>query len=121
MRNLLGRLHARHLSELLRIAHAWGVPVQVETKSEVVGALYRAMTDPRAMRDVWERLDPGEQAVAQVLAKLPESCSPPTLAELASLLAVPESDAREAALRLFRRGMLAREGDDEPLPLGAAP
>src|SRR3954462_3022649 len=98
MRNLLGRLHARHLSELLRIAHAWGVPVQVETKSEVVGALYRAMTDPRAMRDIWERLDTAEQAGAQVLASMPEAAAPPTLAELASHLAVPESEAREAAL-----------------------
>ncbi len=121
MRNLLGRLHARHLSELLRIAQAWGVPVQVETKSEVVGALYRAMSDPRAMRDVWERLDPAEQAVAQTLANLPESAAPPTLPELATHLGVPEDEAREAALRLFRRGMLTREGDDEPLPIGASP
>ena len=121
MRNLLGRLHARHLSELLRIAHAWGVPVQVETKSEVVGALYRAMSDPRAMRDVWERLEPAEQAVAQTLANLPESAAPPTLPELATHLGVPDDEAREAALRLFRRGMLTREGDDEPLPIGASP
>ena len=57
MRNLLGRLHARRLPELLRIAEAWSVPLYVESKSEVVGALYRAMTDPRTMRDVWDRLD----------------------------------------------------------------
>jgi Helicase conserved C-terminal domain len=121
MRNLLGRLHARHLSELLRIAHVWGVPVQVESKSEVVGALYRAMTDPRAMRDVWDRLDEAERAVAQLLANLPETAPPPTLAELASHLEVPETEAREAALRLFRRGMLTREGDSEPLPIGVTP
>lgn len=121
MRNLLGRLHARHLSELLRIADAWGVPVQVETKGEVVSALYRAMTDPRAMRDVWERLDPAEQAVAQTLANLPEAAAPPTLPELAMHLDVTEQQAREAALRLFRRGMLTREGDDDPLPIGEAP
>ena len=52
MRNLLGRLHARRLPELLRVAEAWSVPLYVESKSEVVGALYRAMTDPRTMRDV---------------------------------------------------------------------
>src|SRR3954469_5351947 len=121
MRNLLGRLHARHLSELLRIADAWGVPVQVETKGEVVSALYRAMTDPRAIRDVWERLDPAEQAVIQTLADLPEGAVPPTLPELAMHLDVSPEQAREAALRLFRRGMLTREGDDDPLPIGETP
>jgi hypothetical protein len=73
MRNLLGRLHARRLPELLRIAEAWSVPLYVESKSEVVGALYRAMTDPRSMRDVWDRLDPAERAMVIALADAPDS------------------------------------------------
>ncbi|MDF2760425.1 MAG: hypothetical protein K0S99_3059, partial [Thermomicrobiales bacterium] len=28
------------------------MPLYVESKGEVVGTLYRAMTDPRAMRDI---------------------------------------------------------------------
>ena len=71
MRNLLGRLHARRLPELLRVAEAWNVPLYVESKSEVVGALYRAMTDPRTMRDVWERLDSAERAMVIALADAP--------------------------------------------------
>ena len=77
MRNLLGRLHARRLPELLRIAEAWGVPLYVENKSEVVGALYRAMTDPRTMRDLWDRLDPAERAVVIALADAPDSALAP--------------------------------------------
>src|SRR3712207_9521457 len=67
MRNLLGRLHARRLPELLRIAEAWSVPLYVESKGEVVGALYRAMTDPRAMRDIWDRLDQAERGLVTAL------------------------------------------------------
>jgi hypothetical protein len=121
MRNLLGRLHARRLPELLRIADAWSVPLHVESKGEVVGALYRAMSDPRTMRDVWDRLDPAERAMALVLADAPDAAAAPTLGDLAARLGVAEPDARETALRLYRAGILAREGDDEPLPIGASP
>jgi hypothetical protein len=121
MRNLLGRLHARRLPELLRIAEAWYVPLYVESKSEVVGALYRAMTDPRTMRDVWDRLEPPERAMVVELADAPESALPPTVDELAAHLGVAAADARETALRLYRAGILFREGDDEPLPIGAVP
>src|SRR5688572_32568138 len=71
MRNLLGRLHARQLPELLRIAEAWGVPLRGDSKGEVVGTLYRAMTSPGAMRDIWDRLDPGERALVVALADAP--------------------------------------------------
>ncbi|MGH2617071.1 MAG: hypothetical protein ACRDJC_17700, partial [Thermomicrobiales bacterium] len=121
MRNLLGRLHARRLPELLRIADAWGVPLHAESKGEVVGALYRAMTDPRTMRDVWDRLDPAERAMAVALADAPDAAATPTVSDLSARLDVPESDARETALRLYWAGLLAREGDDEPLPIGAVP
>jgi hypothetical protein len=121
MRNLLGRLHARRLPELLRVAEAWGVPLYVENKSEVVGALYRAMTDPRTMRDVWDRLDPAERAVVIALADAPESAMAPTVDELAARLGVAAAEARETALHLYRAGILFREGDDEPLPIGVMP
>jgi hypothetical protein len=121
MRNLLGRLHARRLPELLRIADAWSVPLYVESKSEVVGALYRAMTDPRTMRDVWDRLDPAERAMVTALTDASDTASAPTVDELAARLGVATVDARETALHLFRVGILFREGDDEPLPIGAVP
>ena len=121
MRNLLGRLHARRLPELLRIADAWGVPLYADTKSEVVATLYRAMTDPRTVRDLWDRLTPAERAVATTLADAPEAAGAPTVGELAARLGVEEAEARETALALYRAGLLAREGDDEPLPIGVAP
>jgi hypothetical protein len=121
MRNLLGRLHARRLSELLRIAEAWSVPLYVESKSEVVGALYRAMTDVRTMRDVWDRLDPADRAMVIALADAPDEALAPTLDDLATLLGVAVEEVRETALRLYRAGILARDGDDEPLPIGAVP
>jgi hypothetical protein len=34
---------------------------------------------------------------------------------------LPEAEAREVAIRLYRSGMLAREGDTQELPVGAVP
>ena len=121
MRNLLGRLHARRLPELLRIADAWAIPLHAENKGEVVATLYRAMTDPRAVRDVWDRLDPAQRAMAAAMADAPDATVSPTLDELAAALGVAEPQARDTALYLYRAGILAREGDDEPLPVGATP
>jgi hypothetical protein len=121
MRNLLGRLHARRLPELLRIAEAWGVPLPGESKGEVVGTLYRAMTDPRTMRDIWERLDPAERAMVLAMADTPDAAEAPTIADIGARLGVAETEARETALRLYRAGILAREGDDDPLPIGMLP
>lgn len=121
MRNLLGRLHARRLPELLRIADAWSVPLHGESKGEVVATLYRAMADPRTARDLWDHLAPEERAIALALSDAPDAASAPTVRDLAGRLGVPEETARETALGLYRMGLLAREGDDEPLPIGAAP
>jgi hypothetical protein len=121
MRNLLGRLHARQLPELLRIAEAWGVPLRGDSKGEVVGTLYRAMTSPGAMRDLWDRLDPDERALVVALADAPDSAGAPTIAEIAARLGSGEAATRETALRLYRAGILAREGDDDPLPIGELP
>src|ERR671913_513909 len=68
MRNLLGRLHARPLPELLRMADSWAVPALGESKSDVVAALYRAMTDPRAMRDLWQQYTSQERTLVAFLA-----------------------------------------------------
>jgi hypothetical protein len=97
------------------------VPLYVESKSEVVGALYRAMTDPRTMRDVWDRLDPAERATVIALANAPDEALAPTVDELAARLGVPAAEARETALELYRAGILFRDGDDEPLPIGVVP
>ncbi len=97
------------------------MPLYVESKSEVVGALYRAMTDPRAMRDIWERLDPAERAMLTGLTDPSDEAPAPTVDELAARLGVAATEARETAVGLYRAGILFREGDDEPLPIGAVP
>lgn len=121
MRNLLGRLHARQLPELLRIAEFWGVLEQGESKSEIVSTLYRTLTDPRAIRDLWEAITPEERQVALVLADAPDDAEAPTLPILAAQADMSLMEARETALNLYRCGVLAREGDDDPLRVGEAP
>ena len=121
MRNLLGRLHARPLPELLRMADAWAVPATGESKSDVVAALYRAMTDPRAMRDLWQQFTPQERTLTAFLADVADRERPPTVADLAAILEVELDEARAVATRLYRLGVLAREGDDDPLPVGEEP
>lgn len=121
MRNLLGRLHARPLPELLRMADAWAVPAMGESKSDVVAALYRAMIDPRAMRDLWQQFTPQERSLAAFLADVAGAERPPTVADLATVMDVDAGEARAVATRLYRLGVLAREGDDDPLPVGEEP
>ncbi|HEU5431196.1 MAG TPA: hypothetical protein VFU81_06005, partial [Thermomicrobiales bacterium] len=75
MRNLLGRLHARPAADLGRIAMFWRVALPAEPGPAQVGALYRAMVDPRAARAVWDRLDPDERAMTRLLA-LADGSSP---------------------------------------------
>lgn len=119
MRNLLGRLHARPPEELARIAAFWQVPLTSSDRHASVATLYRALSDPRAVRAVWDRLDPDERDLVRWLA-LSEG-EPPTLADLATSLSRPLDATRQIAARLYRVGILVREGDDDPLPLGAVP
>jgi hypothetical protein len=121
MRNLLGRLHARPLPELLRMADSWAVPVMGESKSDVVAALYRAMTDPRAMRDLWQQFTPRERSLVTFLADAADQERAPTVADLARVVEADVEEARALATRLYRLGVLAREGDDDPLPVGEEP
>ncbi|MGH2599041.1 MAG: hypothetical protein ACRDJ9_06600, partial [Dehalococcoidia bacterium] len=121
MRNLLGRLHARDDAELTRIAAFWRAPLAGGSRHLAVGALYRAMTDSRTVRSVWDRLTPSQQEMVRLLAVAEDARAAPTLATLAGWLDLPAAKAREVAIQLYRVGMLAREGDDEPLPVGAEP
>jgi DNA-binding Lrp family transcriptional regulator len=119
MRNLLGRLHARRTSSLVHIARLWGIPLHVSDTGRQVGAIYRVMTDLRAVRTVWSRLDEPSRRIVRILAS-PQNTSR-TIAELATDLAMSEPEVRETCVQLFRWGILAREGDDQELPVGATP
>ncbi len=121
MRNLLGRLHARPLPELLRMADSWAVPALGESKSDVVAALYRTMIDPRAMRDLWQQFTPQERTLVAFLADVADRERPPTVADLATVMDAGVDEARTVATRLYRLGVLAREGDDDPLLVGEEP
>ncbi|MBA3416548.1 MAG: helicase-associated domain-containing protein [Chloroflexia bacterium] len=121
MRNLLGRLHARTPADLDRIAGFWRVPLGSGDRHGRVGALYRVMIDPIAGRDVWAKLAPDEATMLRRLATGETREDALTLAEVAAEIGVPEEAARETALRLYRVGLLAREGDADALPVGEAP
>jgi hypothetical protein len=103
------------------MADSWAVPAMGENKSDVVAALYRGMTDPRAMRDLWQHFTPQERSLAAFLADVADQERPPTVADLATVLDVDVGEARAVATRLYRLGVLAREGDDDPLPVGEEP
>lgn len=119
VRNLLGRLNARSPDELQRIARTWQVPLPGADRGRHVGALYRAMTDIRHAREVWDRLDANAQVIVRDLAL--REIGAVTIAEIAALTGFSESVTRDAAIRLFQQGMLAREGDKQELPVGATP
>jgi hypothetical protein len=119
MRNLLGRLNARSPEELSRIATAWQVPVSGGDKLGQVAQLYRALSDPRTARDMWSRLPEDERALVSLLALGDETARP--LDDIAAILEKPGAEVRQSATRLYHKGIIAREGDDDPLPVGEAP
>lgn len=119
MRNLLGRLNARPPEDLVRIAQFWQVPLPGTDRGRHIGAIYRVMTDVRAARTAWSHLDPLARAIVADLAL--SEAGPLAVAEIADRVGVPGDDVREAAIRLFRWGLLAREGDSQELPVGAVP
>jgi len=118
-KNLLGRLNARSPDDLQRIAAFWLVPLPENDRGRHVGALYRAMTDIRHARSVWERLDSHAQTIVRDLASTESAAL--TIDELAALTNLSTPVTRDAAIRLFQVGMLAREGDHQELPVGALP
>jgi hypothetical protein len=118
-RNLLGRLNARSPDDLQRIAAFWQVPLPGSDRGRHVGALYRAMTDVRRARSVWERLDDAARVIVRELAL--RDAGGQTMDEIVELTGLRASTVREAAIRLFHGGVLAREGDSQELPIGALP
>lgn len=119
MRNLLGRLNARSPEELSRIAAAWQVPVSGGDKLAQVAQLYRALSDPRTARDMWARLPEDERMLVGLLAPGDETAR--SLGEIAAMIEQPVAEARQIASRLYHKAIIAREGDDDPLPVGEAP
>lgn len=118
-RNLLGRLNARTPDDLQRIAAFWLVPLPGSDRGRHVGALYRAMTDIRHARSTWERLDRDAQEIVRDLALADSGAL--TIDEIAGITGLSPAETRLAAIRLFQAGMLAREGDNQELPVGALP
>ena len=118
-RNLLGRLNARSPDDLQRIAAFWQVPLPGSDRGRHVGALYRAMTDVRRARSVWERLDDAARVIVRELAL--RDAGGQTMDDIVDLTGLRASTGREAATRLFHGGVLAREGDSQELPIGALP
>lgn len=118
MRNLIGRLNARSPGELGRIANAWHVPLGSADKPGQVGQIYRALTDPRAVRDAWSELTESDRALITTLVTAPASL---TIAEIAERVDRDSGELRDAAAELYRSGWIGREGDDNELPIGEQP
>lgn len=122
MRNLLGRLNARSVEELARIASFWEVAANANDRSGLVARLYRELNDPRTVRDAWARLDPDERQLVRLLATAERTPNLSlTIADLAAQLGRPVDEVRATAVELYGHGILAREGDAGPLPVGELP
>lgn len=119
MRNLLGRLHARSNDQRERIASLWQVSVFGSDSGQHIGRIYQVMTDIRAVRSVWLRLDDTQRAILRVLAA--DGAKPLTIAALAEAIGGDEEPTHTAAADLFHWAILAREGDMQELPVGEQP
>lgn len=118
-RNLLGRLNARPVDDLYRIAAFWSVNLTGNDRGRHVGTLYRTMTDIRSGREVWETLDPAQQAIVAELAL--SEAGPLSVEEIADLAGLDPNPTQTALVGLFQAGIMAREGDVQALPVGAVP
>jgi hypothetical protein len=122
MRNLAGRLTARTIPELSRIAEFWQTVVSGRDRHAIVGQLYREMREPRSARDVWERLEAPERALIHLLAlDDARDGASRTIPEIAGALGWDVETTRDVAIALYRKGILFREGGDEELPIGQLP
>ncbi len=113
MRNLLGRLHARTDDQRTEIAILWRVSVFGRDTSAYLGRIYQVMTDIRAVRDTWLRLDPLAQRIVRELSA--GEGEPVSIADLATSLESTTEDVLTAATTLYAWGILA-EADDQPYP-----
>jgi hypothetical protein len=118
MRNLIGRLNARDPVDLDRIASAWHVPLTASDKSGVLAQIVRSLTDIRAVRDAWAALDDDARAFIALLAEAGESRA---LSEITAGLQGDANTVRSTAIRLYRSGWLAREGDNSELRIDELP
>ncbi len=106
----------------MAIADQWQIPVSASDRHGLVGEVYRGMRDIRAVRDCWDTLDPGEQQVVRLLAVAKDAPSLSiTVAELAVFLEQGFDETWELAASLYRKGILAREGNDDEIPIGESP
>ncbi len=119
MKNLLGRLNARSTEDVARIAATWQIAIDGPDKLGMVATVYRALTDLRTIRDVWERLPEDERELIGALDGAPNITL--TIPELAETLGVPSDEIRRRATSLFQKGLVVREGDDAELKVGELP
>jgi hypothetical protein len=118
MRNLIGRLNARDPADLDRIASAWRVPLTASEKAGVVAQIVRTLTDIRAVRDAWVNLDEDARAIVAILAG---SGASQTIPDLAVATDRDPGLVRDIAIRLYRAGWIAREGDNSELRIDETP
>ncbi len=122
MRNLAGRLTARSVPELIRIADFWQTVISGRDRHALVGQLYREMRESRSARDAWARLIPEERRIIQYLALDDDQIDVSrTIPDLATAIGLSDEQTRETAISLYRKGILYREGDDDELPIGQLP
>ena len=119
MRNLIGRLNARTPTELEKIAEVWRIPLSGRDKLARVATLYRAMTTHWVARELWDRLEPAEREVVTALVAASDTGA--SLKALSETLGRDVQDLRTTATALYRAGILARDGDDDHLPIGEEP
>lgn len=119
MRNLIGRLNARSLPELEKIAEVWRIPLSGRDKLARVAALYRAMTTHWVARELWDRLQADEREVVTALVAAGDMGA--SLKSLSQTLGRDIAELRTVATALYRAGILARDGDDDHLPIGEEP
>ena len=119
MRNLIGRLNARSLPELEKIAEVWRIPLSGRDKLARVAALYRAMTTHWVARELWDRLDADEREMVTALVAAGDRGA--SLKTLGQTLGRDVADLRPTATGLYRAGIIARDGDDDHLPIGEEP
>lgn len=111
VRNLLGRLLERSGNDLDRIATFWDVELGGRDRYSDVAAIYRAMTNIWAARDVWEQLDPTAQQLIETMLRLDDGAQSPD--ELAQLAELDGEEATEALRGLYLAGIVALEEASE--------
>jgi hypothetical protein len=119
MRNLLGRLNARSVQDLSRIADAWQTPLAGRDRLAQISQLYRTMTRPSMVRAQWDALDPDQQTVVREL--LDGADTGRTIEELADRLGAAPDLVRVMCVDLYDQGVIAYEGNASTLPVGEQP